>query len=408
MPKKNHESFSLFKKPAPSGCQVWYVKFWNAGTKKYEGHCSLGIPVEGKRERRREAEEAARAELAEFKFTNTPDVLFLEYVEQFWTTDSPYCKEAANLKKKPLSVAYIAQNHKAVRLHMRPYPGFTDITLNKLTAGIIRDWMLWENERGTSDREINIVLQAMRVAVRYAVMREELKSDPFKNVKPLPERHIEKGVLTPAEVMALIRAEVNNPHWRLAMLLGCLCGMRRGEIRGLQWGDIKDGVINIQHNWVKGEKIKAPKCGSARTVPVTTCVQLLLNTVYSVSKNTSPQTFIFEQLDKPGVPVSEQYFRHALDRELSAIGIPGAWPRWKKEGKPDGYANEQKRRNLTLHSLRHTFVTLSRMAGITDLEIQALAGHKSAAMMENYSHAAQVLDFEALRAKMNAAIEQGA
>jgi integrase len=48
------------------------------------------------------------------------------------------------------------------------------------------------------------------------------------------------------------------------------------------------------------------------------------------------------------------------------------------------------------------------MAGITDLEIQALAGHKDARMMENYSHAAQVLDFGALREKMNAAIEKGA
>ena len=66
--------------------------------------------------------------------------------------------------------------------------------------------------------------------------------------------------------------------------------------------------------------------------------------------------------------------------------------------------NEQKRRNLTFHSLRHTFVTLSRMAGITDIEIQALAGHKDARMMENYSHAGQVLDFTDAREKLEKAL----
>jgi integrase len=66
--------------------------------------------------------------------------------------------------------------------------------------------------------------------------------------------------------------------------------------------------------------------------------------------------------------------------------------------------NEQKRRNLTFHGLRHTFITLGRLAGITDLEIQALAGHRSGAMMENYSHAAQVLDFAAAREKLEKAV----
>jgi integrase len=68
------------------------------------------------------------------------------------------------------------------------------------------------------------------------------------------------------------------------------------------------------------------------------------------------------------------------------------------------YVNEQWRRNLTFHGLRHTFVTLGRLAGISDLEIQALARHKSGAMMERYSHAAQVLDFAAAREKLEKAI----
>jgi hypothetical protein len=38
------------------------------------------------------------------------------------------------------------------------------------------------------------------------------------------------------------------------------------------------------------------------------------------------------------------------------------------------------------------------------MEIRALAGHKSGAMMERYSHAAQVLDYTAAREKLEKAV----
>ncbi|MDR2543447.1 MAG: tyrosine-type recombinase/integrase [Treponema sp.] len=66
--------------------------------------------------------------------------------------------------------------------------------------------------------------------------------------------------------------------------------------------------------------------------------------------------------------------------------------------------SEQKRRNLTFHSLRHTFITLGRLDGISDLQIQAIAGHSTRKMMEHYSHAEKVIDFMAMREKMGVAV----
>jgi integrase len=181
-----------------------------------------------------------------------------------------------------------------------------------------------------------------------------------------------------------------------------------GEVRGLQWGDIKDGLIHIRHNWINGEGIKAPKCkgGAARenprTVPLPSSVAAILETLRGL--NPAPDSFVMQSFQRDGEPVGKEYFRYVMDKELSAVGIPGAWPRRKKESAPEGYVNEQKRRNLTFHAMRHTFITLGRLAGITDLEIQALAGHKSGAMMENYSHAAQVLDFATAREKLEKAV----
>jgi len=65
----------------------------------------------------------------------------------------------------------------------------------------------------------------------------------------------------------------------------------------------------------------------------------------------------------------------------------------------------KKKRNLTFHSLRHTYITLGRIAGITDIEIQILAGHKDARMMDNYTHSGQVLDFTAAREKLEKALQ---
>jgi integrase len=110
---------------------------------------------------------------------------------------------------------------------------------------------------------------------------------------------------------------------------------------------------------------------------------------------------VFASIQCPGKPLGETFFRDAFSRELEAISIQGKWH--SRKPKPQDYVDEQKLRNLTLHSLRHDFVTLSRLYGMSDLEVQALAGHKSARMMEHYSHADQVIDHEAARKKLESA-----
>jgi integrase len=356
--------------------------------------------------------------LPRIRFTTLEaEKLFIKYLEDFWTPDSPYVMEAALVKKRPLSAYYISMNHEDVRRHIAPFPGFQRITLQGLTPALAHDWLTWMAGKGLSGHRINHVLLGIRVAVRYAVTREELDRDPFRNVGEAAETPKERGILTPAEAARLIRSPVSDPRHRLAVLLGLLCGMRMGEVRGLQWGDIGEGLIHIRHNWQNGEGLKAPKCKggavreNSRTVPLPAPVAVILEKLKSIGNDDSkPETFVIEAFRDNGEPVGKNFFRYILNKELEAIGIPGTWRKKKdKDGnkikKPDDYVNEQKRRNLTFHSLRHTFITLGRLAGITDLEIQALAGHRSGAMMEHYSHAAQVLDFEAARVKLEKAVD---
>jgi integrase len=307
-----------------------------------------------------------------------------------------------------LSAGYIKLHHDDVERHIVPFPGFCGVTLQSLSAGMIRDWMTWAAGRGMSGRRINTVLQSIRVAVRYAVAREEIDRDPFKNIGEAEEQPKEKGVLTPREVTALIQAPVKDPRSRFAVLLALLCGLRRGEVRGLLWGDIGEGLITVRHNWIDGEGMKAPKCkGGAlrenkRLVPFPASVALAIEAVRQVSRNPAPDRFVFEGTRRPGEPLGNNFFRRALTVELLAVGINKLTT--DKDGKKAVDDTEQRRRNISFHSLRHSFITLGRQAGISDLEIQALAGHKSGAMMERYSHASQMLDFAAAREKLEKAI----
>jgi integrase len=406
-PSKNHQSFTLYQKQTRAG-PVWYARFWDEKTRRYALTRSTGVLAEGKRQRRYEAEQVARAMLPRTRLIPPPAAkTFTQYLEEFWTSDSPYAREAALVKKRPLSAYYIRMNHDDVRRHIVPFPPFRGITLQKLTPALIRDWITWMAGKGLSGHRINHVLLGIRVAVRYAVNREELDQDPFRNVGEAAETPREKGILSPKEVTALIQAPVTDPRARLAVLLGLLCGMRRGEVRGLLWEDIGDGIITVCHNWIDGEGVKAPKCkGGAlrenkRLVPFPASVALAVEAVRRVSRDPAPDHFVFEGTRQPGEPLSNNFFRRALALELLAIGINKITTDGEGEKIIDD--SEQRRRNLTFHGLRHSYITLGRIAGITDVEIQALAGHKSGAMMERYSHAGQVIDFESVRQKLQKA-----
>jgi integrase len=274
-------------------------------------------------------------------------------------------------------------NSRLMKNHVVDYPRFKGLYLSELTAGKIRDWMIWEARQGISPNQINKALKAMRVAVRYAVGRDELRSDPFLNISPIVETASEKGVLTRPEVGKIIRYKGGDRLGHLAVLFGLLGGMRIGEVRGMQYEDIEGNEVHLRHNWQDLEGLKSPKCKSFRTIPIHKVIAGYLG------KGTG---FIFPSPVKPDEPVSRGYLRNTLIKELEGAGIT---------------ENEQRRRNISFHSLRHTFITLGRLGGLTDPEIQALAGHKRLSMTDRYSHAAQVMDYGEVGIKLENAMTPG-
>jgi integrase len=353
----------------------WYARFWDAKEKRYAACRALGIEVGGKKERRAEAEAAANSLLPAVS-NCAVGVSLLDYVRAFWQPDSPYFREAEQVKGHKVSGWYVKASQSLIRHHIAAYPAFRSLPVSALKAGIIRDFMLWEAERGVSGSRINRALQVLRIPIRYAVSRDEAVVDPFTKVRPAHSTAIPRGVLRRDETVALLSSIEDNTARRLAVLLGLLAGMRQGEVRGLLWEDVdtKARTIHIRHNWQNMDGLKPPKCNSVRDVPIPAALASALAD-YRKEKGKPNTGLVFERGD--GRPYCISYFRKAFLASLEAIGISAA---------------EQTERNLTFHSLRHTFVSMSRLAGVSDFEIQALAGHKSSAMMDRYSHADEIVE----------------
>ena len=340
--------------------------------------------VEGKKERRREAEEAARQLSSEMEkpiaviHQPNPAVAqtsLLEYVESFWRPDSEYVREKALVERKPISAHYLLTNRRMVETKMKPFPGFANINLCELSKPVIRQWKLWLAEQGCSGRVINIAMQVLRVPIKRAFGDDIIPTDPFAGIPRAPHKEKIRGVLTPAEIRRLVEMPVSNPRSRLAVYLPLYCSMRMGEVRGLQWGDISDGIIHIRHNWQEGEGLKGCKLGSEGYVPMPRVVAGLINHVYTIAPLTGPNDFVMSQ--QPYRPICREALWTALRNELSLIGIT---------------EEQRKARNIVYHSLRHSFVTACRIAGLSDFETMTLSRHKDIKMLERYSHGQEALD----------------
>ena len=364
--------------------EIWYARFWDDETGRYTASRSTGVPHVARSNKSRDlALKKAEAMLADIRRKSDP--LFIDYLTDFWKPEGPYARQKRISENHPLSAQYLGNNQRAIRLHVASGPVLAHVTLSRLKAGQINDWKLWALERGTGRRTVNYALQAIRVAVRQAVERGDLPQDPLAPVKKVAETPRERGVLKPSELENLAMAKEADPRVKAAVLLAAFCGLRRGEVRGLLWGDIleSEGIINVVHNYVDGEGAKGCKCGSSRQVALLDIVSKALNEVKAVSPSTAPESFVLFDLSKDTRPISDEVIKDGFVRMLKAIGID---------------SDEKTRRNLTFHGLRHSFITNARMQGLSDAVVQAMAGHKSPAMMARYSHVGTVIDFNAAKA----------
>jgi len=189
---------------------------------------------------------------------------------------------------------------------------------------------------------------------------------------PLKFESRERGVLLPAELQKMF-FEIEwwkHPRERIALMLGAFAGLRRGEILLLRWGDINfgGGYITVRQSWKSWQDkiIGPPKWGRERVVPMMDLLKDALLTYRSSVRCQASADCVISWDD--GSWVSPRSIGWWMDAALRDLGI------------------NKKERNITPHSLRHTFITFLEQSGLRELSIQAIAGHTDRRTTQKYIH----------------------
>lgn len=214
-----------------------------------------------------------------------------------------------------------------------------------------------------------LIKQALGQAVRW----ELLSRNPAEAVDP-PK--IERGSLTTYDMTQTVKLleELRGSRLRLPVLLGVMCGLRRGEIVALRWShmDLAAGkmtVVESAEQTAAGIRYKPPKSGRGRTVALSAMVTIELRQhrlaqaedLLRLGVRQSDATHVYTRLD--GEPMQPR----SLSQMWSAITT--TLPR------------------IRFHDLRHAHATHMLAAGIHPKVASERLGHSRVGItLDLYSH----------------------
>ncbi len=218
----------------------------------------------------------------------------------------------------------------------------------------------------------NKVMDVVKIIIREAVIREELKHDPTDFVNRIHYKPRVRGIFTIDELKRLFPEEGSGP-WNNArdytcFFLASVTGARRGELMVLRWRHInfERRFIHIAEAWKGRDIIGDTKSGRDRIVPLSYRMIEKLETLMEFSLHLKLDDFLFCYDD--GKRVGETWWLKRFKAALKRAGIePG--DRW-----------------LTPHSFRHTINTIVRNSGHDPAKIRAVLGWMDEAIQDNYTH----------------------
>jgi len=298
------------------------------------------------------------------------DMKFSEYTESWFIyADCPY------IKLKLMRGFTYSRSHadkKRAFLVNRIIPYFGKISLKKITAAHIEDWLLQIKKSGVSNVTANHYLATLRIILNEAYRKNDIPTNPVKAVQPLSIDSRKKDILTENEVTALFSEEnrkvvwVKNLHF-LINKTASQTGLRLGEIQALKIENLYKDHILVKHSWDKQYGLKGTKTDKERMVPISKDLFLMISSFYRIEGHAGP--FIFSESNGKQ-PIDHKAIYKWYYRALKAIGID-------KE--------DRVKRNITFHSWRHFANTQLILKGVPQNIIQAVIGHSDDKMTKHYT-----------------------
>jgi integrase len=253
-------------------------------------------------------------------------------------------------------------------------PAIGNATLPKLQPAIIAQMYATVLKR-LSPRSVHMMHRLLSQALKQAVKWQLLASNPCDGVAPPRVERKQMRVLDADGTAALIEAARLRAMFA-PILLGVMCGLRRGETAALKWRDVDFDTVRLRivasaEQTKQGVRLKPPKSGRSRVVAMPALV------VEELRRHRLKQA---EELLSLGVRQSDD----------SYVCLQPNYEPWAPRNLSSAFIKFIKSANLPrvrLHDLRHSHATHLLAANVHPKIVQERLGHANiATTMDLYTH----------------------
>ncbi|PBC57032.1 tyrosine recombinase XerC [Rhodococcus sp. ACPA1] len=257
-----------------------------------------------------------------------------------------------------------------LRLHILPALG--DLRLAQLSPAAVR---VWHAELSTGPTRKAHAYALLHAICATAVADEILDANPCRIRSAMQSKRVRDIDPLSADELQALAWEMPK-DLRAAVLLAGWCGLRLGELKGLQRRHIGRGAATVRVEravtFRAGRTIvDTPKTrAGSRTIAVPPHIRPVI-AAHVAGLNADELVFPGDD----GLYLGDWEIRRPFKKAAERIGKPA----------------------LRIHDLRHTGATLAAHAGATTKELMNRLGHTTPAMAMQYQHVASGRDAEIAR-----------
>lgn len=295
-----------------------------------------------------------------------------------------YASEWYRVRKAPFVSASTRNNYRTA-LNRHLFPAFGDRNLRAISPMELQEFA--NKFEGKSKSLITNIIGTLQAVFNAAKQDRIVARNPAEGLqRPKPRPAAERRALTEAERRRMVALFDTHEHG-LYLAVMYYTGMRPGEARGLQWGDIDwdANLIHVQRDVDYADRGRAQvgelkTAASDRYLPLAAPLRALL-----WPRRQLPSAFLFPgQGDAPLAQVTAKriWLRLMVDCDLA-----DPIPENEKTCYGPGDIRGKYRPRITPHTLRHNFITMCWEAGIDILLTMKMVGHTDYETTRNiYTH----------------------
>jgi integrase len=279
-----------------------------------------------------------------------------------------------------------------VRLHALPRLGELPLAeLHPLHIQRLYSELLEEpapGGRAISAKTVGNLHRVLRHALHQAVRWQMIGANPAAAAEPPRPRRPELFVVDAALASRILAASAAT-RFEVPVAIAISTGMRRGEILGLRWGDLDEGLsvarvrrsLQVTRRGLAFEEPKTPR--SRRAVALPSFLHAYLERARAsqacsreaLGSKWQESDLVVDRGD--GEPWNPDTFSRAWPAFLKARGLP----------------------HVRFHDLRHAHATIMLMQGVHPKVVSERLGHSSVGItLDTYSHVLPSMQAEAARA----------